>query len=91
MAGEELTISAVTDRGLLGDRVYALVDKASNRAATLRTWAAALLNYRAQFLRRRNREHPHRRSESRCRTHKVMTINRMLTSGSPLLSAGRSR
>jgi hypothetical protein len=50
MAGEELAISAVTERGLLGDRAYALVDKASNRAATVRTWAAALLNYRAQFV-----------------------------------------
>ena len=34
MAGEELAISAVTERGLLGDRAYALVDTASNRAAT---------------------------------------------------------
>jgi hypothetical protein len=56
MAGEELAISAVTERGLHGDRAYALVDKASNRAATVRTWAAALLNYRA-VCRSRNREH----------------------------------
>lgn len=50
MAGEEIPFACVTPQGLLGDRVYALVDKASNRAATVRTWAAALLSYRSQFL-----------------------------------------
>jgi len=50
MAGEEISAAAVTPRGLLGDRAYALVDRASNRAATVRTWAAALLCYRAQFV-----------------------------------------
>jgi MOSC N-terminal beta barrel domain len=50
MAGEEIPMARVTPRGLLGDRVYALVDKASNRAATVRTWAATLLSYRPQFL-----------------------------------------
>ena len=50
MAGEEISAATVTPRGLLGDRAYALVDRASNRAATLRTWAAALLSYRAQFV-----------------------------------------
>jgi uncharacterized protein YcbX len=49
MAGEEVTTAVLTDRGLLGDRVYALVDRAANRVATVRTWAAALLNYRARF------------------------------------------
>ena len=33
MAGEELDAVNVTERGLLGDRVYALVDPESNRAA----------------------------------------------------------
>jgi class 3 adenylate cyclase/uncharacterized protein YcbX len=50
MAGEEVPAAEVTARGLLGDRIYALVDKASNRAATVRTWAAALLSYRSQFV-----------------------------------------
>lgn len=50
MAGEEIPFAMVTPRGLLGDRVYALVDKASNRAASVRIWAAALLSYRPQFL-----------------------------------------
>jgi class 3 adenylate cyclase/uncharacterized protein YcbX/ribosomal protein L40E len=50
MAGEELAAVKVTRRGLLGDRIYALVDQASNRVATVRTWAAALLSHRAQFV-----------------------------------------
>jgi len=50
MAGEQLSAARLTTRGVLGDRVYALVDLASNRAATVRTWAAALLEYHAQFL-----------------------------------------
>jgi uncharacterized protein YcbX len=50
MAGEELPAATVTPRGLLGDRAYALVDKSSNRAATVRTWASALLNYSPRFL-----------------------------------------
>jgi MOSC domain-containing protein len=49
MAGEELQTCQVTERGLLGDRAYALVDKESNRAATVRTWAASLLNYQVRF------------------------------------------
>ena len=36
MAREELPAVEVTPRGVLGDRIYALVDKASNRAATVR-------------------------------------------------------
>jgi class 3 adenylate cyclase/uncharacterized protein YcbX len=50
MAGEQIHAAQLTTRGVLGDRVYALVDLASNRAATVRTWAAALLGYQAQFL-----------------------------------------
>jgi hypothetical protein len=50
MMGEEISIAEVTPRGLAGDRAYALVDKASNRAAVVRTWAARLLNYRAEFV-----------------------------------------
>ena len=50
MAGEEISSARVTPRGLLGDRVYALVDRASNRAATVRTWAAALFSYGSQYL-----------------------------------------
>jgi len=50
MAGEGISLARVTQRGLLGDRIYALVDKESNRAATVRTWAAALFSYHSQFL-----------------------------------------
>ncbi len=50
MAGEEISAAKITPRGLLGDRVYALVDQASNRTATVRSWAAPLLNYRVQFV-----------------------------------------
>jgi class 3 adenylate cyclase/uncharacterized protein YcbX len=50
MAGEEIPVAKMTARGMLGDRVYALVDKASNRTATVRSWAAPLLNYRVQFV-----------------------------------------
>jgi len=58
MAGEEIAAAEVTARGLLGDRLYALVDTASNRAATVRTWAAALLSYRAQFVTEPERDGP---------------------------------
>jgi class 3 adenylate cyclase/uncharacterized protein YcbX len=50
MAGEELSAATMTPRGVLGDRIYALVDKASNRVAPVRTWATGLLGYRAQFV-----------------------------------------
>ena len=50
MRGEEIATGAVTARGVAGDRAYALVERASNRAAPTRTWAARLLQYRAQFL-----------------------------------------
>jgi class 3 adenylate cyclase/uncharacterized protein YcbX len=50
MAGERILAARLTTRGVLGDRVYALIDVGSNRAATVRTWAAALLGYQAQFL-----------------------------------------
>jgi uncharacterized protein YcbX len=50
MAGEQVPIAQVTRRGFLGDRVYALVDRSSNRAATVRTWGSPLLSYRCEFL-----------------------------------------
>src|ERR671939_915052 len=34
MLGEELNASAVTDRGLLGDRAYALVDRSDGKVAS---------------------------------------------------------
>ena len=42
MMGEELHASEVTERGLLGDRAYALVDRADGKVATAknpRKWA----------------------------------------------------
>jgi uncharacterized protein YcbX len=50
MAGEELRSAEVTSRGLLGDRAYALVEVDSNRVATVRRWASALLNYGVHFV-----------------------------------------
>jgi len=50
MAGEQVSAAQLTTRGVLGDRVYALVDPVSNRTATVRTWAAGLMGYRAEFL-----------------------------------------
>lgn len=50
MMGEAVSTTEISTRGLLGDRAYALVDKASNRAAAVRTWAAGLMTYRARFL-----------------------------------------
>jgi uncharacterized protein YcbX len=49
MMGEPISSAHVTPRGLAGDRAYCLVDKASNRAAVVRTWAVRLMSYRATF------------------------------------------
>ena len=49
MAGEKLQSVFVSNKGLLGDRVYAFVDEASNRAAVVRKWAENLLNYHPHF------------------------------------------
>jgi uncharacterized protein len=58
MAGEQIASSIVSNRGLLGDRVYALVDRASNKVASVRTWAASLLNYTPKFLSEPTNEAP---------------------------------
>jgi uncharacterized protein YcbX len=50
MMGEEIASGVVTVGGVAGDRAYALVEQASNRAAPARTWAGRLLQYRVQFL-----------------------------------------
>ena len=52
MMGEELNASDVTDRGLLGDRVYALVDPSNGKVASAknpRKWAK-LFDCRAAFV-----------------------------------------
>src|SRR5438445_10071583 len=52
MMGEELNASEVTDRGLLGDRAYALVDSADGKVATAknpRKWPR-LFDFRATFI-----------------------------------------
>src|SRR6266850_4060784 len=52
MQGEELTASEVTERGLLGDRAYALVDRSDGKAATAknpRKWPH-LFDFRASFV-----------------------------------------
>jgi len=52
MMGEELNATEVTDRGLLGDRAYAVVDNSDGRAATAknpRKWPR-LFDFRATFV-----------------------------------------
>jgi uncharacterized protein YcbX len=52
MIGEELNASAVTERGLLGDRVYALVDASDGKVASAknpRKWGK-LFDFRANFI-----------------------------------------
>ncbi len=52
MMGEELNASDLSERGLLGDRAYALVDRSNGRVASAknpRKWAT-LFDYRAAFV-----------------------------------------
>src|SRR6266446_9626266 len=52
MMGEELNATEVTERGLLGDRAYALVDSTDGKAATAknpRKWPR-LFDFRASFV-----------------------------------------
>jgi uncharacterized protein YcbX len=52
MMGEELNATVVTERGLLGDRAYALVDSADGKVATAknpRKWPR-LFDFRAAFI-----------------------------------------
>src|ERR1043166_5595820 len=52
MMGEELNAAEVTERGLLGDRAYALIDRSDGKAATAknpRKWPR-LLDFRATFI-----------------------------------------
>src|SRR5258708_39635648 len=51
MMGEELNVTDVTNRGLLGDRAYALVDQATTKVARAKTpgkWPN-LFAFRAAF------------------------------------------
>src|SRR3989442_5113951 len=51
MMGEELNATEVTERGLLGDRMYALVDSSDGKVATAknpRKWPR-LFDFRASF------------------------------------------
>ena len=52
MMGEELNVSAVTERGLLGDRAYAVIDSSDGKVATAknpRKWPN-LFDFRATFI-----------------------------------------
>src|SRR5215213_4311848 len=52
MMGEELNAAEVTERGLLGDRAYALVDRADGKVASAknpRKWPQ-LFDFRAAFV-----------------------------------------
>lgn len=52
MMGEELNPTEVTDRGLLGERAYALVDSSDGKVATTknpRKWPR-LFDFRATFI-----------------------------------------
>jgi len=58
MMGEELTASEVTDRGLVGDRAYAVVDKLSGKIASAKNppkWGK-LFDFHAAFVRPPRRE-----------------------------------
>jgi len=50
MAGEKLQSVFVSDKGIIGDRVYAFVNEETNRAAVVRKWAESLLNYHPRFV-----------------------------------------
>ena len=52
MMGEELNAAEITERGLLGDRAYALVDRADGKVASAknpRKWSP-LFDFRAAFV-----------------------------------------
>src|SRR5881296_4388885 len=52
MMGEELNAAEVTERGLLGDRAYALVDSSDGKVASAknpRKWPT-LFDFRANFI-----------------------------------------
>ena len=52
MMGEELNASAVTERGLLGDRAYALVDSSDGKVVSAKNpkkWPN-LFDFRATFI-----------------------------------------
>src|SRR5688572_2331255 len=52
MLGEELNASAVTERGLLGDRAYALIDRSDGKVASAknpRKWPE-LFDFRAAYI-----------------------------------------
>jgi uncharacterized protein YcbX len=60
MMGEELTASEVTDRGLVGDRAYGVVDKSTGKVASAknpRKWGK-LFDFRAAFVQPPRREEP---------------------------------
>ena len=60
MMGEELTASEVTDRGLVGDRAFAVVDKSSGKVASAknpRKWDK-LFDFQAAFIQPPRREEP---------------------------------
>ena len=52
MMGEELNSSFVTERGLLGDRTYAIIDKETSKVVSVknpRKWGK-LFDFRAAFI-----------------------------------------
>ena len=49
MAGEQVKAIQVNEKGMSGDRLYALVDEATNKVAVVRKWGEALLNYHPRF------------------------------------------
>jgi hypothetical protein len=76
MMGEELNATDVTERGLLGDRAYALVDSADGKAATAknpRKWPR-LFDFRATFI------------EPAPTTAKVPPVRIALPDGTPVTS-----
>ena len=70
MMGEELNFSEVTDRGLLGDRQFAVVDRATGKVAgpRIRGSGATSLTFGRPTPRRRSPEDGSPRSGSRSLT-----------------------
>lgn len=52
MMGEELNASVVTERGLLGDRAYALVDAETGKVASAKKprWWGRLFGFRSAYV-----------------------------------------
>ena len=84
MLGEELNAAEVTQRGLLGDRSYALVDSSDGKVASAknpRKWPR-LFDFRAALTEPRRPPRRCRRSASPCRMAPWLTVSKMISTRS---------